>query len=84
MKPADPPLNAPMSAAGVRFAESRSAISTPITDPIMAGMMMTITIARAITNAIPIFMVESLSIDASLATKGYFRPLTSPSESLLV
>ena len=71
-----------MSAVGAGFTESRSATSTPITVPIMAGMMIVITIiATIITNAInavPIRIIfTSLLRDASLATKGYFRPLTS-------
>lgn len=76
--PEQNPPSAPMSAAGMGFTESVSAISTPTTAPIKAGVMTIVITATTMTNRDPIRMIKSLpKRNASLATKGYFRPLTS-------
>ena len=81
--PEQAPPSAPMSAAGVTSMASMGAISTPTTAPTRAGAMMTVAIAIATMNSGPIFMMLPFKRSVSLATKGYFRPLTSHERKLV-
>ena len=71
-----PPLSAPMSAVGVTSMANMNEISIPTTAPIRAKMMTINVTAMIMTSAVTIRMTLPFN-KCSLATKGYFRPLTS-------
>mgnify|MGYP001731138854 CR=1 FL=1 len=72
-----------MSAAGSVFVESANETRAPIAAPARVGMVMTVAIAIATMNTVPIFMALPFKRSVSLVTKGYFRPLTSHERKLV-
>ena len=82
--PVNPPPSDPMNIAVMRSVCSKSATIAPTRAPARAGMMMIVAIATIITSIVQIFMALPFKRSISLATKGYFRPLKSRGESLVV
>ena len=72
--PEQNPPSAPMSAAGMGFTESVSAISTPTTAPIKAGVMTIVIIATTMTNRDPIRMIKSLLKKCFTRDQGLLSP----------